>query len=219
MISDVALIGAGIMSATLATLLRKLDPSLTVMIFERLDRAAAESSDAWNNAGTGHAGFCELNYTPPADDGSIDVSKALRIAEQFELSKELWASLVEQGDLPDAKTFVRAIPHMSFVSGERDIAFLRSRYRALRCSPLFEDMEYLEDPSAIAARIPLVMEGRSPGPVAATSMLFGTDVNFGALTRSLIERLIREDGVELHLAHEVKNFERADGLWHLEVHD
>jgi malate dehydrogenase (quinone) len=219
-VSDVVLIGAGIMSATLGTLLRKLDPTLSVMIFERLDRAAAESSDAWNNAGTGHAGFCELNYTPPAADGSVDVSKAIAIAEQFEQSKALWASLAEEGDLSDPPSFIRCIPHMSFVSGERDVAFLRTRHRALSSSPLFREMDYSEDPQHIAERIPLVMTGRAPEKVAATSMWRGTDVNFGALTRSMIQRLTQGDGVELHLAHEVRAFERGDdGVWHLEVHD
>src|SRR5436305_7252607 len=120
--TDVVLVGAGIMSATLRVLLRKLDPTLTIEIFDRLDRAAAESSDAWNNAGTGHSGFCELNYTPEAADGSTDVSKAVHIAEQFELSRQLWASLVEAGDLPEPSTFIREIPHLSFVWGEANRA-------------------------------------------------------------------------------------------------
>jgi malate dehydrogenase (quinone) len=218
--TDVALIGAGVMSATLGTLLRKLDPTLTVRIFERLDRTAAESSEAWNNAGTGHAGFCELNYTPAARDGSVDVSKAIRIAEQYELSKQLWASLAEAGDLPDPRSFIRTIPHMSFVWGERDVAFLRARYEALRRSPLFSAMEYTEDPARIAELIPLVMEGREQAPLAATSMGIGNDVNFGALTRSMIEALAKNGGVELFLGHEVRSFERGEGgVWNLEVFD
>src|SRR5262245_6050477 len=118
---DVALVGAGIMSATLGTLLRKLEPSLRVEIFERLDRAAAESSDAWNNAGTGHAGYCELNYTPQHPDGSVECGKALHIAAQFGLSLELWRSLVRCGDLPEADSFVRQVPHLSFVQGAADV--------------------------------------------------------------------------------------------------
>src|SRR5262245_23374687 len=128
---DVALIGAGIMSATLGTLLRKLEPELRIDVFERLDRAAAESSDAWNNAGTGHAGYCELNYTPLRSDGDCDCSKAIRIATQFSLSLELWRSLIESGDLPEAKTFVRRVPHVSFVWGSEGVAFLRARYAGL----------------------------------------------------------------------------------------
>lgn len=220
MVTDVVLIGAGVMSATLATLLRQLDPRLSIMVIERLDRSGAESSDAWNNAGTGHSGFCELNYTPPTADGSVDVRKAIAIAEQFELSKQFWGSLVELGELPDPSVFVQAIPHMSFVWGEQDVAFLRERYTKLSRSPLFEGMTYSEDPKAILEFAPLLMEGRESGPVAATQMAAGTDVNFGALTRALIERLTQRDGVQLELAQEVRDFERSpDGLWNLDVVD
>src|SRR5689334_16141005 len=153
---DVVLIGAGIMSATLGTLLRKLDPSLRIEAFERLDRAAAESSDAWNNAGTGHAGFCELNYTPATADGRVDCSKALKIAAQYVQSQQLWRALIRSGALPEAATFVRDVPHLSFVDGEADVAFLRARAAQLRESPLFGDMVFTEDPGQIAAWIPLV---------------------------------------------------------------
>ncbi len=212
MVADVALVGAGIMSATLGTLLREIEPELSIAVFERLDRAAAESSDAWNNAGTGHSGFCELNYTPAAPDGSVDVSKAITIAEQFEVSRQLWASLVERGSLPDPRAFVRPIPHVSFVWGS-DVDFLRARHRAMSGSPLFKGVEITEDPEQIAGRIPLVMEGRGPGPVAATWMTAGTDVNFGALTRAMLRRL------DVHLHHEVLGFERRDDRWAIELRD
>jgi malate dehydrogenase (quinone) len=216
---DVVLVGAGIMSATLATLLRKLDPTLTIQIFEHLDRAAAESSDAWNNAGTGHSGFCELNYTPQAPDGTVDVTKATQIAEQYEVSRQFWSALVEQGDLPDPATFIRKIPHLSFVWGANNVAFLRERHRQLKRSPLFEEMEYSEDPQTIAAWIPLVMDGeRREGPVAATRVASGSDVNFGSLTRALVERLSRQEGVEVHLGHEVVDL-RRDGGWLIDVRD
>jgi malate dehydrogenase (quinone) len=216
---DVALIGAGIMSATLGALLRKLDPSLTIEILERLDHAAAESSDAWNNAGTGHAGFCELNYTPQGRDGSVDCSKALKIAKQFALSQSFWHSLVEDGDLPDPTTFVRTVPHLSFVWGD-DVAFLEERHRQLRASPLFADMEFSRDPRRIAEWIPLVMEGEPRSvPVAATRMPRGTDVNFGALTRALIASLDKQPGVEVRLGHEVTDLRRdgGDDRWCVEV--
>ncbi len=217
---DVALIGAGIMSATLGTLLRKLDPALTLQIVERLDSAAAESSDAWNNAGTGHAGFCELNYTPALADGSVDVSKALRIAEQFELSRQLWASLVEAGDLGDPSAFVRTVPHVSFVWGDDDVRFLEARHRALVASPLFEGMELTRDHGRIAEWIPLVMEGeRRTVPLAATRMARGTDVNFGALTRAMVDALAKQPGVSVHLGHEVGEIRRDGELWTLEVRD
>ncbi|MBX7098021.1 MAG: malate dehydrogenase (quinone) [Myxococcaceae bacterium] len=215
--TDVVLIGAGIMSATLAALLRKLDPSLTIEVFERLDAAAAESSDAWNNAGTGHSGFCELNYTPRGPTGAVDCSKAIQIAEQFELSKQLWAALAEQGELGDPRALVRPVPHLSFVWGDDDVAFLKERHRTLTTSPLFEAMQYSQDPAELAGWMPLVLDGRSgPGPLAATRMADGTDVNFGALTRALLGQVTRGAGGQVHLGHEVEAL-RRDGEWLVDV--
>jgi malate dehydrogenase (quinone) len=216
---DVALIGAGIMSATLGALLQQLEPGLSMALFERLDSAAAESSDAWNNAGTGHAGFCELNYTPQAPDGSVDVSKAVKIAEQYELSRQLWASLVERGFLEDARSFVRTVPHLSFVWGDDDVAYLGERHRQLVRSPLFEGMDLTVDPGRIAEWIPLVMDGEPRRvPVAATRHAGGTDVNFGALSRALLAAMERASAVQVHLGHEVVDL-RRDGDWRLEVRD
>jgi malate dehydrogenase (quinone) len=217
---DVALIGAGVMSATLGTLLKKVEPGLHVQVFERLDRAAAESSDAWNNAGTGHSGFCELNYTPRRDDGSVDCTKAFQIASQFRLSLELWRSLVTSGDLPDASSFLRAVPHISFVWGADDVAFLKERHARLVTSPLFAGMQITDDPGRIAEWIPLVMEGRTTAlPLAATRMDHGTDVNFGALTRAMIASLEQQPGIAVHLSHEVKDLRRDHGAWVLDVKD
>jgi len=217
---DVVLIGAGIMSATLGTLLRKLEPSLRIVAFERLDRAAAESSDAWNNAGTGHSGYCELNYTPPAADGRVDCAKAIKIARQFATSLELWQALVAAGDVPQTPSFIRQVPHLSFVEGEADVAFLRARADQLRTSPLFGDLEYTEDPAQIAAWIPLVMDGRDRRrPVAATRMARGSDVNFGALSRSMIESLDRQPGFSVHLQHEVQDLHRDGAGWRVDVKD
>jgi malate dehydrogenase (quinone) len=217
---DVVLIGAGIMSATLGMLLRKLEPSLRIVAFERLDRAAAESSDAWNNAGTGHSGYCELNYTPARPDGKVDCAKAIRIARQFAVSLELWQALVAAGDVPETPSFIRQVPHLSFVEGERHVAFLRERARQLRASPLFGDLEYTEDAAQIAAWIPLVMDGRDRAtPVAATRMARGTDVNFGALSRSMIERLDHLPGFAVHLHHEVRDLHRDGARWQVDVHD
>jgi malate dehydrogenase (quinone) len=215
---DVVLIGAGIMSATLGTLLRKLDASLRIVVFERLDRAAAESSDAWNNAGTGHAGYCELNYTPRSTDGTVDCSKAVKIAAQFAQSIELWRALVACGDLPRTPSFIRQVPHLSFVTGDEDIAFLRTRARQLAASHLFGDLEYSEDRGQIAEWIPLVMDGRDGGvPVAATRMMRGADVNFGALARGMVAALDRESGFAVELQHEVKDLHRDGRRWRLDV--
>jgi malate dehydrogenase (quinone) len=125
---DVVMVGAGVMSATVATLLTVLDPSCTVEIFERLDHVAGESSDARNNAGTGHAALCELNYTPERG-GTVDITKAVKVMECFEVSKQLWAWLVAQGSL-DAG-FITSVPHVSFVTGAADVDFLRRRHAAL----------------------------------------------------------------------------------------
>ena len=216
---DAVLVGAGIMSATLATLLRRLEPGMRIALFERLDRAAAESSDAWNNAGTGHAGFCELNYTPRKPDGTVDVTKAVHIASQFETSRELWLSLCASGELSDPRSFIRQVPHVSFVWGEEDVAFLRERHARLCEHALFAPMEYTEDRARIADWAPLVMEGRERGtPVAATRMARGTDVNFGALTRALLDSLERR-GVVVRLSHEVVTLRREGEGWLVSARD
>ncbi len=217
---DVLLIGAGIMSATLGVLLKELDPSLTIEIYERLDKAAAESSDAWNNAGTGHSAFCELNYTPEREDGSIDTTKAIKIAESFEQSKQFWAHLVENGFLSDAPGFIRSIPHMSFVWGDENVQYLHKRYDALQQSHLFHGMQYSEDPAQLAEWMPLVMDGRDPAqPVAATRMDIGTDVNFGALTRCMFAKLGEMPGVSMHFGYDVRDLWRSKTLggWKVRV--
>ncbi|GHN00079.1 putative malate:quinone oxidoreductase [Cytophagales bacterium WSM2-2] len=197
--TDVVLMGAGIMSATLGMILKELNPDITIQIFERLDVAGTESSDAWNNAGTGHSAFCELNYTPQKADGSIDISKAVKIAEQFEVSREFWAYLVEKKYIPNPSDFISSVPHLSFVWGNDNVNFLRKRYELLKASPLFKDMIYTEDFKQIEEWAPLVMRGRDKNqPVAATRMNLGTDVNFGALTRSMIQRLEKMPGVTVH---------------------
>ena len=220
--SDVILIGAGIMSATLGVLLKELQPDITIQIVERLDQAAAESSDAWNNAGTGHSAFCELNYTPEKEDGSIDISKAVKIAESFEVSKQFWAYLVKQHFLDDAHDFIQTIPHMSFVWGESNVEYLRKRFDALTKCHLFAGMQYSEDTAQIGQWIPLVMEGRhSDQPVAATRMDIGTDVNFGALTRCMFNELANRPGVSIQFGQEVRDLWRSKSLggWKVRLED
>jgi malate dehydrogenase (quinone) len=207
------------MSATLGLLLKELQPDLKIEIFERLDIAAAESSDAWNNAGTGHAAFCELNYTPEKSDGSVDTSKAVKIVEAFEVSRQFWSYLVEKGLLNNPENFIKSIPHMSFVWGEKNTKYLKKRYNALQEFHLFKDMEYSEDADKIKEWAPLIMEGRKGDKkVAATSMRFGTDVNFGELTRSIFRYLETLEGVQLHFNHEVKKLKKYDdGTWRVKV--
>jgi malate dehydrogenase (quinone) len=218
---DVVLIGGGIMSATLGVMLKELQPDLTIEIFERLDVIAAESSAAMNNAGTGHSAFCELNYTTELPDGSIEIKKAIKIAEQFETSKEFWSYLIEQKYIPSPQSFIRKVPHMSFVWGTENVNYLKKRQQALTKHHFFKGMEYAEDRAQIQKWIPLVMEGRDADEkVSATFMDLGTDVNFGSLTNSLIDQLKQKQGVNLHLNHDVRNIKRnQDGSWLITVKD
>src|SRR5207253_9801867 len=184
---DVVMVGAGIMSATLAVFLKELEPTLTVEMFETLDGAAEESSDAWNNAGTGHAALCELNYTPPRSDGSIDITKALEVNVEFDLSRQLWSYLVRTGAIRSPESFIHPVPHSSFVQGAYHVAFLKKRHAALTAHHLYRGMEYTEDKQELGEWIPLVMDGRDPNEaVAATRMITGTDVDYGALTTNLL---------------------------------
>lgn len=219
--TDALLIGAGIMSATLAVMLHQFQPDWKLEIIERQSIAAAESSDAWNNAGTGHAAFCELNYTPEKPDGSIETAKAVTICQSFDESRQFWSFLVEQGFLTDPQSFIRQTPHLSFVWGEKDVEYLRKRYEAMKGIPLFGTMQYSEDPEQLRQWMPLVMEGRDPNQkVAATRMEIGTDVNFGALTRAMIEQLRAENGVTMSFDQEVITLRRAaDERWEVIIKD
>lgn len=215
---DVVLIGAGIMSATLGTMIRELLPHKSIRIYERLDAVAAESSDAWNNAGTGHSAFCELNYTPERQDGSIDTTKAIKIASSFEQSKQFWSYLVNNGYLK-RESFIRRIPHISFVWGRDNCDFLRRRYEALTACHLFAGMEYTEDPAVLQQWVPLMMKDRTPDqPLAATRMDSGTDVNFGALTRGMVAHL-QTTGVELKMGQEIRDIRQKDHHWHILAKD
>lgn len=214
---DVLLVGAGIMSATLGVLLKQLDPSLRLCMVEQLDDVAQESTSGWNNAGTGHAAYCELNYTQQNPDGTVNADKAFAINASFETTLQFWSSLVEQGILPEPSSFINPTPHISFVWGEDNVKYLRNRYTALKSHHLFKDMEYSEDKAVLTEWMPLVMAGRDPDQaVAATRVSYGSDVNFGALCRSLVHALKAEGDFELLLKHKVKSIERLDdGQWQI----
>lgn len=216
---NIILIGAGIMSATLGVFLKELHPNYTIHIYEKMDAVALESSDAWNNAGTGHSAFCELNYTPQKEDGTIDISKALKIASSFEISKQFWSYLLQQSYIAASESFIHSIPHMSFVWGEENVTYLKKRFDALNQNALFEEMQYSEDWDQLKEWMPLVMNGRDTTmKVAATRMNVGTDVNFGALTRALFRHLQTLEGVTLFLNHEVRDIKKqSDGHWMLKV--
>ena len=187
---DAVLVGGGIMSATLGTLLKHVEPSWKIAIIERLPAIGEESSNAWNNAGTGHSALCELNYTPQKDDGSIAIDSAVSVNEQFQVSRQFWSWLVEEGVIPQPSSFISPSPHMSFVWGEENVRFLRARFEALKDHPLFVGLEYTEDPLVIAEWAPLLIDGRAKGEaLAATRFVEGTDVDFGSLSRQLIDHL------------------------------
>ena len=218
---DVVLIGAGIMSATLGTFLKTLEPSLTVAMFETLHDCAQESSDGWNNAGTGHAANCELNYTPQRNDGSVDISRALVVNTEFDLSRQLWSFLVNKGAIPDPRAFIHPCPHMSFVWGAGNVAFLRQRFKEMSAHHCFYGMEYSEDRNKIADWAPLIMDGRdNKEPFAATRIITGSDVDYGALTHLLIKPLSDRPGFDVHYNRKVVGLDREhDGRWRVSVED
>lgn len=215
--TDVALVGAGIMSATLGALLRRLEPDWNITLIERLDAVAAESSGPWNNAGTGHSALCELNYTPENPDGSIDVSKAVRVNEQFQVTRQFWAYAVENGILTD-RGFLNLVPHVSFVRGARRVDYLRRRQRALADNPLFARTELIDDAGEFARRLPLMAAKRDfSEPTALNWAADGTDVDFGSLARQLAGFCVRGGATAL-FGHEVRNLTRqSDGSWALLV--
>ncbi|REE89050.1 malate dehydrogenase (quinone) [Paenibacillus taihuensis] len=216
--TDVILIGAGIMSATLGALLKELKPEWEIKVFEKLATAGEESSNEWNNAGTGHAALCELNYTDEKPDGSVDITKAIKINEQFQVSRQFWSYLVNKNLIKHPEEFIMPIPHMSMVQGTKNVSFLKKRFEAMTSNPLFQGMEFSDDPKKLAEWIPLIMQDRtSAEPIAATRIDTGTDVNFGELTRVMFEYL-KKKNVEINYNHIVNNMRRTrDGEWDLKV--
>ncbi|WP_084168289.1 malate dehydrogenase (quinone) [Paraburkholderia acidipaludis] len=218
---DVMLIGGGVMSSTLGVLLHELEPQWSMLMLERLDAVANESTNGWNNAGTGHCALAELNYTPEQPDGTVQIGSAVAINEAFQVSRRFWTSMVERGVLSEPRRFINAAPHMSFVFGDEDVRFLRQRHEALRASPLFEDMRYSEDEAQLHQWVPLMMEGRNPAQkVAATWSQMGTDVNFGEVTRQYVNHLQRRSDFDLQLSCEARHLKRnADGTWRVSWHN
>lgn len=216
--TDVILIGGGIMNATLGTLLKELSPDKEIKIFEKLNQPGEESSNVWNNAGTGHSALCELNYTKEGKDGSVDITKAIKINEQFQISKQFWAYLVRTGQLENPENFIKTVPHMSFVKGANNVDFLKRRVESLQKNVLFSKMEISEDKNKIAEWVPLMMEGRTDEePIAITYDETGTDVNFGALTKKLFSNL-QQKNVDINYKHEVLDVTKQnDGTWLVEV--
>ena len=215
--TDVVLVGGGIMSATLGVLLKELEPSWEITLIERLEDVALESSNAWNNAGTGHSALCELNYAPLGANGIIDPTRALNIAEQFHVSRQFWATLVAEGKLED-NSFVNAVPHMSLVMNEDHCSYLQKRYDAFKTQKLFENMEFSTDRNKISDWVPLIMRGRDDSqPVAANFSAEGTDVDFGMLTRQMVGYL-QKKGVKTEFGQHVESIKRQnDGTWEIKT--
>jgi malate dehydrogenase (quinone) len=217
---DAVLIGAGIMGVTLASLLKRLDPSMEIVVYEVLDSEAQESSNAWNNAGTGHAALCELNYTPQDPSGNIDISKALTVNTEFDLSRQFWSHLVKEGAIKDPQAFIHPVPHCSFVRGKDNVDFLKRRFAALTANPCYQGMEYTDDKATLRDWFPLVMEGRQPDEiVAATRMRTGSDVDYGALTTVLLDSLRKMEGFSIRFLQRVQDLRRDGALWNVRVRD
>jgi len=215
---DMVLVGAGIMSATLAVLLKELDPNIKLEIVELQESGAIESSNPWNNAGTGHAGLCELNYTPDSKDGTIDIKKAVLINTQFEVSKQFWAYLADREGFGSPRDFINPVPHLSFVRGSKNIDYLKRRFDALKTHHAFADMEYSEDRATLAEWMPLMMPGRDPSePIAATRAMNGTDVNFGAVTSQLLGYLARSGRVKVSYNQKVTGLDRTASGWKVDI--
>jgi malate dehydrogenase (quinone) len=215
---DVVLVGGGVMSATLGTLINKLEPSWSIVVLEKLSELGAESSSPWNNAGTGHSALCELNYTPENSAGEIVIDNAIKVNQQFQMSRQLWAFLVDSGDLPDPRRFLTSVPHLSLVVGEDNVRYLRKRYEALADHPLFAGLEYSEDPLEIARWAPLTVDGRLKSErIAATRVVHGTDINFGALTTLLMDNL-KNAGARFLTEHRVTNLTKTpEGTWRVDI--
>ncbi len=216
---DLICVGGGIMSATLALMLKLIDKDQKILILERLDRVALESSSAWNNAGTGHSAFCELNYTPENEDGSIDISKAIKVCSQFEKSKQFWSFLVENSLIKNPKEFIHSVPHHSWVEGEDNITFLKKRVAEMKKHAAFEDMQFSDDFNQLIKWLPLMMKDRSSSEkVAATRMELGTEVNFESLTRSYFRILEEQFDTPIHTMHEVKDVDpTSDNEWYVKI--
>jgi malate dehydrogenase (quinone) len=216
---DLICVGGGIMSATLALMLKLIDKNQKILILERLDDVALESSAAWNNAGTGHSAFCEMNYTPEQEDGSIDISKAIKVCTQFEKSKQFWSFLVQNNYIEAPQSFIHPVPHHSWVEGEHNVEFLKKRVSQMTQHPLFEGMKFSKEFTEMEKWFPLMMEGRKTSdPIAASRMELGTEVNYGALTRAYFKVLREKFDTPVFTAHEVEDIDPdSNGDWFVKI--
>ena len=207
--NNIVLVGGGVMSLTLAVLINEIYPEIQIDIIERLPSCGLESSDALNNAGTGHAGYCELNYTPINKKNQLNINKALEINENFETSLIFWAYLDQKYSFFNARKFIKKTPHISFVSGLKNVSFLKKRYALLKKQPLFKEMLLTENVELIAKWAPLLLKGRkSFDSLAATKIDHGTDINFGELTNQMLGILEKKDNFSLLVNSEVETIKQ-----------
>ncbi|HTJ78019.1 MAG TPA: malate dehydrogenase (quinone) [Rariglobus sp.] len=217
---DVIIVGSGIMSANLAALLKRLDPKLGIQVYEVTEELAQEASHGWNNAGTGHAGICELSYTPTQNaDGTVDVSNAIKIFEQFEKSRQFWAYAIAEGMAENPKEFINPVNHLSFVHGAKWVDYLRARHSAMAAHHFFKEMEFTTEHATIGSWAPLLTEGRADVPIAATKMDTGTDVNFGEISRKLLGWLGRQPGCGIATNHRVTDLDKTSAGWDVTIRD
>ncbi|RFN58479.1 malate dehydrogenase (quinone) [Marixanthomonas ophiurae] len=216
---DLICVGGGIMSATLALMAKILKPELKVLILEKLSKVAQESSAAWNNAGTGHSALCELNYTPENKDGSIDISKAISICNQFEISKQFWSYLVNTGHITDPKSFIHNVPHHSWVTGKANADYLEKRYHAMKDHYMFQHIEFTKDQEIMKKWFPLIMHNRKDDePMAASRIDRGTEVNYGVLTKKLFDILEKDYNTPVQCSEEVLDIDPDKGVeWSVKV--
>lgn len=217
---DVILIGSGVMSANLGAILKRLNPELTIQLYEVTEELAQESSNGWNNAGTGHAGICELSYTPEQnEDGTVDITKAIEVFQEFEQSLQFWGSAVADGMIDNPRDFIRPLPHISFVHGQKQVDFLKARFEGMSAHHFFEKMIHTADREEIKRWAPLLIEGREEMPVAATRMDSGTDVNFGVIAQKFVGWLAKQEGCGVATSHRVVGLKQTANGWDVRVKD
>ena len=216
---DLICVGGGIMSANLALLCKLLNPKMDILILERLENAAQESSAAWNNAGTGHSALCELNYTPEKD-GKINIDKAVKICTQYEISKQLWSYLVENNLIENPSDFVMPVHHHSWVFGEDNSDFLEKRYKTFKEHFMFNSIEFTREIGKMKEWFPLIMNDRREDEIMAASKINrGTEVNYGTLTEKLFAVLENEFNTPVHCNMDVLDIDPDAEDWTVEVKD
>ncbi|WP_299134214.1 malate dehydrogenase (quinone) [uncultured Tenacibaculum sp.] len=216
---DLICVGGGIMSANLGLLAKLLNPEIKILILEKLNDVAQESSAAWNNAGTGHSALCELNYCPENQDGTISIEKAIKICKEYEISKQFWAYLVEEKLIDAPENFVKPVKHHSWVLGKMNSDYLEKRYKAFKEHYMFDSIEFTRDPEKMKEWFPLIIKNREGNEVMAASRIDrGTEVNYGVLTKKIFKILEEKYDTPVHCNYEVLDIDPDPEIdWTVEV--